>query len=307
LPGVFDRQSLTTQQLLQALIPTIATAITGLAGWAAFVIFGKRRRDNGEPGSQPALAAVGFEADAAPGLRVVDESFIPRWRRPSLQQVRKTDPLRAVAQAPTLSFEAAGIRPLENFERRTIGYRLVRLLDSPDEVRSQEMGVLDQGDEVQLLQRQGVYWFVLCPDGRQGWVHRMVLADRPVANAEQSEREPIDSVVASEAARPIDSLEEPGTSGLLEAYIKARGEVLRTLSDVQPVVEAPAEAAVAADRTELDASAASPTAVEQPSAEQAPAAKPGHAGERYSGRKREGTRKASTASRPGAKSRRPSR
>ncbi len=298
---------MTTQQLLQALLPTFATAITGLLGWGAFVIFGKRRRDNGEPGSQPALAAAGFQPDVAPARRSVDEALMPRWRRPSLQQVRKTDPLRAVAQAPTLSFEAAGIRPLEDFERRTIGYRLVRLLDSPDELRSQEIGVLDQGDEVQLLQRQGVYWFVLCPDGRQGWVHRMVLADRPVTEGEPPEGQPTDGVVASEVARPTDDLEEPGTDGLLEAYIKARGEVHRSQSEDQPVVEAPAEAAVAAEHPEPDASAASLTAVEQPSAEQAPAAEPGHAGERYSGRKREGTRKAATGSRPGAKSRRPSR
>ena len=37
--------------------------------------------------------------------------------------------------------------------------------------------MLDEGDEVQLLERSGVYWFVLCPDGQQGWVHKMVLGE----------------------------------------------------------------------------------------------------------------------------------
>ena len=52
-----------------------------------------------------------------------------------------------------------------------------RLLDAPDELRSVEIGQLDQGDEVQLLEKSGAYWRVLCPDGRQGWLHKMTLGD----------------------------------------------------------------------------------------------------------------------------------
>lgn len=36
---------------------------------------------------------------------------------------------------------------------------------------------MDQGDEVQLLEKSGVYWLVLCPDGREGWVHQMTLGE----------------------------------------------------------------------------------------------------------------------------------
>ena len=134
-------------------------------------------------------AADGYETDAVHGPPVVDESLLPRWRRPSLQQARYEDPLRADAEAPThLSFGAAGARPLGDQERRQIGYRLVRLLDYPDECRSREIGLLDQGDEVQLLQRNGVYWLIMCPDGRQGWVHRMTLAD-PAAAAGEAKAE----------------------------------------------------------------------------------------------------------------------
>ena len=216
-----------------------------------------------------------------------------------------------------------------DYERRTIGYRLVRLLDSPDELRSQEIGVLDQGDEVQLLRRQGVYWFVLCPDGRQGWVHRMVLADRADLQAAEVQpvvQEPIPSAATPSKAWSDDIVREPGADGLLDAYIKARGEVLRSTGNDQPVAKAPekeaaaletvaaepavttepetAEPAVAA---EPETAAVSTTAVEETSAGQAPVAEPEHADGRYSGRKREGTRKAATGSRPGAKSRRPSR
>jgi hypothetical protein len=38
-----------------------------------------------------------------------------------------------------------------------------------------EIGSLDEGDEVVLLERLGTYWRVLCPDGREGWLHKMVL------------------------------------------------------------------------------------------------------------------------------------
>ena len=78
--------------------------------------FGKRRRsgDNSDDGLLTAAAATGYETEAAPGLDIVDESLLPRWRRPSLQQVRRNDPLRAVADAPHLSVESAGVRPLES-------------------------------------------------------------------------------------------------------------------------------------------------------------------------------------------------
>jgi len=63
------------------------------------------------------------------------------------------------------------------YERRLVRYRVVSLLDAPDELRSVEIGQLDQGDEVQLLEKSGAYWRVLCPDGRQGWLHKMTLGD----------------------------------------------------------------------------------------------------------------------------------
>ncbi|MFI5259034.1 MAG: hypothetical protein ACHQ01_05425 [Candidatus Limnocylindrales bacterium] len=236
-PGMpFDllgSRSVTSEQLLQELAPTIATATAVTVTWAAFALFGRRRRDDDEPdaGMLAAAAAMVYETDAAPGLRVVDESLLPRWRRPSLQQVRRTDPLRATAStAPVLSFESTGVRPLENYERRRISYRLVRLLGSPDELRSTEIGVLDQGDEVQLLQRQGAYWLVLCPDGRQGWVHRMTLAD-PTAEVEAApEPDPtplyIDDCVPS---GPSGGPDESSVDGLLEAYMRARGDVVQSL------------------------------------------------------------------------------
>jgi hypothetical protein len=97
-----------------------------------------------------------------------------------------------------------------------IRYTLVRLLDQPDELRGAEIGFLDSGDEVQLLEKRGVYWLVLTPDGRQGWIHKMTLGD--VVG------EPVPT--APTATMPIDA--ETWTMGddidgdVLAAYLESR-------------------------------------------------------------------------------------
>jgi hypothetical protein len=327
VPGLFGYTAPKVPLLLQQLAPTIATACSAAVAWAAFSFFGKRRRDDDETepdGALAAAAAAGFEVQAVPGLGAVDESLIPRWRRPSLQQVRKADPLRADAEAPHMSFETAAVAPLGDYERRRISYRLVRLLDSPDELRSREIGIIDQGDEVQLLQRHGAYWLVLCPDGRQGWVHRMVLADAQAraADPELTVTGPDETVIAYEMPGLDEIAEEPATGGLLAAYMKAKSHLFKSTREDQPVEPASLAEGVAAAApgapAKRAAARAKPTkaqpdeavsaaTVDGASEGQTPAAAPGRAGGRYSARKSAGTRKASSASRPGTKSRRLSR
>ena len=65
---------------------------------------------------------------------------MPRWRRPSLLQARKADPLRANATAPRLAFDQGFNGSLAGTERRLIRYTVVRLLDAPDELRGREIG-----------------------------------------------------------------------------------------------------------------------------------------------------------------------
>jgi hypothetical protein len=60
---------------------------------------------------------------------------------------------------------------------------MVSLLDVPDEIRGVEIGNLDEGDEVVLLEKRGTYWRVLCPDGREGWLHKMTLGDAVIDSA----------------------------------------------------------------------------------------------------------------------------
>ncbi len=216
---------------LMAALARLLPVVVGVTGvvtlMMAFLLFGKRRRDQEPtasdevlgaaaargygivPGSgligsparvaavapttAPAMATATLAASAvqaavamAPGPGDMD-AHLPRWRRPSLMEARKTDPLRSASTAAHLTFDGSVGTAVTGLERRWIRYRLVSLLSHPDEVRGMEIGTLDEGDQVVLLEKRGTFWRVLCPDGREGWVHKMVLGDvvseTPAANA----------------------------------------------------------------------------------------------------------------------------
>ena len=216
--------------------PTLATT-TGAATFAmAFGLFGRRRRDGDPPPPDEVLAAsaatgVGTAGVAAAvvlstmdgtathaGLTAEQEALMPRWRRPSLLLARKSDPSRDRNVAPRLTFEKALVGPFDGHERRLIRYRAVRLLDVPDELRGTEIGFLDEGDEVQLLEKQGAYWLVVVPDGQQGWLHKMTLGDIV------DERQDGDGPTATMrlAADSWTMGDADGEGGILEAYLAAR-------------------------------------------------------------------------------------
>ncbi len=180
-------------------MPTVVTT-TGVAASAmALGLFGRRRRDEEQPEPDEVMAVaaaegIGVGVGALAGLLEDDEedegslagpegfdaeaeALLPRWRRPSLLQARKADPLRTSGPAPRLAFDHGFNGSLAGTERRQIRYTVVRLLDAPDELRGREIGVLGEGDEVELLEKQGVYWLVACPDGGRGWIHKMTLGN----------------------------------------------------------------------------------------------------------------------------------
>ena len=209
------------QRMLVTAISTTTTTVAAMA----FLIFGKRRRDGEPPAPDEVLAGNAALMTAVPtaaaaqvaagypgsGSGEPDESGMPRWRRPSLMAARKGDPAREVFESVKLSFDDGPIDPLEGHERRRIKYRVVRLLDAPDELRSNEVGLLDEGDEVQLLERSGSFWLVLCPDGSKGWVHRMTLGD---------------IVDTSEGGRPDRSFADATDdidADVLSAYLRVKG------------------------------------------------------------------------------------
>jgi hypothetical protein len=185
-----------TKVPVMPLVPTVVTTTGVAAASMALGLFGRKRRDEEQPDTDEVLAAqaaegVGIGDGVAHALGEIDddglmgpdgfdldaELQLPRWRRPSLLQARKADPLRTGAVAPRLAFDSGFTGALAGNERRLVRYTVVRLLDAPDELRGNEIGILGEGDEVELLEKQGVYWLVGCPDGGRGWIHQMTLGN----------------------------------------------------------------------------------------------------------------------------------
>lgn len=147
---------------------------------------------------------------AALGLEVVtpDEGTLPRWRRPSLKAARLQSDRKPVETVP-LAFAGAAIGATT--ERRRVRYAVVPLLDAPDEIRSTEIGQLQEGDEVELLSSEGRWMRVRTPVGTIGWVHKTTLA--PVGA-------PAPAAMAKDTT--VDDDVEMDGSGLLdEAILRA--------------------------------------------------------------------------------------
>jgi hypothetical protein len=232
---------LTTGQptLPLGLVTTLVSTSGVVGATLALGLFGKRRRDGDPPAPDDVLSRAAASPLAvvsatayvgAPGAAVgaaaaiphpLDpEMALPRWRRPSLLEARKADPIRDAVDVPRLTFDHGLVGPIDGRERRLIRYNLVRLLDIPDELRGTELGFLDQGDEVELLEKRGVYWLVLCPDGRQGWIHKMTLGDvigEPPVQSTPTATMPIDA----ETWTMGDDLD----GDVLAAYLESRRRV----------------------------------------------------------------------------------
>ncbi|HYN48822.1 MAG TPA: hypothetical protein VER83_08135 [Candidatus Nanopelagicales bacterium] len=161
---------------------------TGITLTVAFFLFGRRRRSGDQDDSELAIAAAtafgGPPAVAPAAVRPTTldpgtggaDVDLPRWRRPSLMAARKSDPVRTVAAAASLTF-AHDNAPADGRERRRVRYRIVRLVDRPDEVAGTTVGSIEEGDEVEILETHGLYRRVTTPDGRSGWLHKMTLGD----------------------------------------------------------------------------------------------------------------------------------
>jgi hypothetical protein len=228
-----------------SLVPTLVTTTTVVTAAMAFGLFGRRRRDDDLPEEALAMAAAtgvgvrpvalvgagaGARTDGAPtrvgaATGIADaqdmEALMPRWRRPSLIQARKTDPIRDATEAPRLTFDHGLVGPLDGHERRVIRYRVVRLLDAPDELRGAEIGYLDQGDEVQLLEKYGAYWLVLTPDGQQGWLHKMTLGEIVHDDAPASDG-PAATMTSAAESWTMGEADADLDSDVFEAYLESR-------------------------------------------------------------------------------------
>jgi hypothetical protein len=130
------------------------------------------RRQRYQPRLVPTDAAgdAGRSGDVDPAA---EEARVPRWRRPSVQAARSASRYGETISRPPLKFPGP---PATGVERVVVQYRFVRVADSPDNIRSMELGRLDRGDEVDVLERRSGFAHVQAPDGLDGWVPRMTLA-----------------------------------------------------------------------------------------------------------------------------------
>jgi len=143
-----------------------------------FLLVGRRRRrqDDDTVGARhvdpsPAPAPVVAE----PMTAIVDEDLTPVDEDAPLKEVRKASK-RATAAA-TAAAVASSVRtfakpPKKGVERAKVGYRRVRISSEPDAVRSVELGRLDRGDEVEILESHEGFLRVRTPDDITGWILR---------------------------------------------------------------------------------------------------------------------------------------
>jgi hypothetical protein len=128
--------------------------------------------------------ATQVDVMAPPNAQAADpEANMPRWRRPSLLEARRSDPSRQVAsyRVPMRFAEHE-----TNLDIRVVRYAVVPVLDRPDEVLGLQLSGLEHGDEVSVVGSSGQFVEVQCPNGERGWVHRTTLAARVVEEPEPS-------------------------------------------------------------------------------------------------------------------------
>jgi SH3-like domain-containing protein len=121
-------------------------------------------------------------AIADPMTAIVDEDLAPVDDDAPLKESRKATK-RATA-ATAAAAVASSVRtfakpPPKGVERAMVGYRRVRISSEPDAVRSVELGRLDRGDEVEILESHEGFLRVRTPDDITGWILRHTVVGAP--------------------------------------------------------------------------------------------------------------------------------
>lgn len=107
------------------------------------------------------------EAQHAPGSHASADLSLASATVVETAPLASAPRLTAMQTRPPLTF-AAG--PGRDVVRRNITYRLVRVSDAPDDLRSRELFRLDRGDEVEILGQESGFLQVRTPTGIVGWI-----------------------------------------------------------------------------------------------------------------------------------------
>ena len=130
----------------------------------------------------PVPAVLGMAAIAAldETTAIEDESAVVDDDAP-LEQTR-----RAMQNSkPIIASGAAAVArkfdkpPRKGIERARVGYRRVRIGSEPVDVGSTELGRLDRGDEIEILESHEGFLRVRTPDHITGWIPRQTILGTP--------------------------------------------------------------------------------------------------------------------------------
>ena len=187
-------------------------ALTAAACGMFLLVARRRRRGDDEPARarrcrRPLAAAAPVVIE--PMTAVVDEDLTPVDDDAPLKEVRKASKratAAATAAAVATSVRTFGKPPPKGVERAMVGYRRVRISSEPDAVRSVELGRLDRGDEVEILDSHEGFLQVRTPDDITGWILRHTIV----------------SATASSRRAGATSGAALASRGLRPAWIRAR-------------------------------------------------------------------------------------
>jgi len=141
--------------------PSVAWLMTTIGGLWLFLFL--LRRKDGDPDAWPA------------GLVLATDASDLASAHPAAVVGRPTDGHAGTAVVePSAPREARAFAapPSKGTERVKVGYRRVRLSSKPDAVRSVELGRLERGDEVEILESYEGFLRVRTSDGVTGWIQR---------------------------------------------------------------------------------------------------------------------------------------
>ena len=168
----------------------LATAVAMGGGFLLLLVARRRsRRDPADVG-RSSLAAAAVALDPVPSaapvalaeMTAVDDELAPVDDDAPLKKSRKTT--RKLQPAAAMGAAAAAKRtfdapPKRGIARAKVGYRQVRISSEPDAVRSAELGRLDRGDEVEILELHEGFLQIRTPDDITGWILRHTIVGAP--------------------------------------------------------------------------------------------------------------------------------
>ena len=169
--------------------PFLVWLLTAAGGTALYVRLVRRRGDDAWPGGLALATATATVAPAEPaGPPPGPEDRAPIVTIP-------VQPPQPVSVLPsTVAARVFEKGPAKGVERATVGYHKVRISSKPDELRSEELGRLDRGDEVEILDSFEGFLQIRTPDGTVGWIQRHVTVGAPKQSrpiSDQAASEPV--------------------------------------------------------------------------------------------------------------------